>query len=347
LELREAGYGRKAMARSVLTPDLAAELAHVALGHVEREYPNKPDHVLAGSDDLRSPRALHPIFYGSYDWHSCVHSYWLLARLYRLSPGHATARDTYALFERALTPGKVEGEREYLARPEARGFERPYGWAWLLALQAELSLHASSEGEGWAMTLQPLARAFADRFRAWLPLADYPQRGGAHGNTAFALTLAADYAEAYRDLELHAALEAAALRWYGADRDCPAWEPSGDDFLSPTLVEAQCMRRLLDAEAFEAWLDGFLPRLGEAEPRALFRPAEVSDRSDGKIVHLDGLNLSRAWCFRSLARALPEPGRTVLEAAAARHLAAALPHIEGHYMGEHWLATFALLALTA
>jgi hypothetical protein len=324
-------------------------LARLALGHVEREYPNKPDHVLGGPDDLKSPRALHPVFYGSFDWHSCVHAHWLLARLYRLAPGHGGARQTYALFERSLTPDKIETERAYMARPESRGFERPYGWAWLLALQAELARHGSAEGQAWSEALGPLSRAVADRFKAWLPLADYPQRSGAHGNTAFALCMASDYAEAVRDIVLAEAVEAAALRWYGADRDCPAWEPSGDDFLSPALIEAECMRRVLDGQAFAAWLEAFLPELPLRRPATLFQPAAVSDRTDGKIAHLDGLNLSRAWCWRSLAQAMAadDPRRTVCEEAASRHLAAGLPHIAGDYVGEHWLASFALLALTA
>jgi hypothetical protein len=333
----------------MLTLGLASDLARLALGHVEREYPNKLDHVLEGPEDVRTPSGLHPLFFGSYDWHSCVHSYWLLARLLRVFPQHEAAEETRAVFRRRLTPQAVDVEREYMARPASRGFERPYGWAWLLALQAELDAHRSREGEGWALVLRPLARTVADRFKAWLPLGDYPVRSGAHGNTAFALRLAVDYAEAARDIELYSSVEAAALRWYGADRDCQAWEPSSDDFLSPALVEAECMRRVLDGEAFAAWLASFLPRLVEGEPEALFRPAAVSDRTDGKIAHLDGLNLSRAWCWRSLALSLnrDDPRRPLVEAAAERHLNAALPHLSDHYMGEHWLASFALLALSA
>ena len=329
-----------------LTPDGASALARIALGHVEREYPHKLDHVLDGPRDLRAPRALHPIFFGSFDWHSCVHGYWTLGRVLRLQPEVPEAADIRALFDRAFTTDKVQGERAYLDRPSARAFERPYGWAWLLKLQAELL----ALGEGpWADALRPLAEAFADRLLAHLPLADYPVRAGTHANTAFALRLAADYAIAAGDLELGGAIGGKAGAWYGSDRDAQAWEPSGEDFLSPILMEAACMARLSSGTAFLTWLDGFLPRLLQSEPAALFEPARVSDRTDGRIAHLDGLNLSRAWCWRELAGAMP-PGdaRALLALAAAdRHLAAGLPHLHGDYMGEHWLASFALLAMTA
>ena len=329
-----------------LTPDLAARFARIALRHVEREYPNKLDHVLEGPADALGPRALHPIFHGSFDWHSCVHGYWTLATVLRLEPGVEEARAIAGLFDRAFTPAKVEGELAYLRRAAARGFERPYGWAWLLKLQAELLTHADPR---WAERLRPLAGAFAERFRDWLPRADYPIRTGAHSSTAFALALGADYAVAAGDKALWELFADKARTWYGEDRDAQAWEPSGDDFLSPTLMEAECLGRFLPKDEYRAWLRGFLPRLAAGEPRALLRPAIVSDRTDGKIAHLDGLNLSRAWCWRGLTAALPpsDPARNVAERAAGDHLAAALPHLDAHYMGEHWLASFALLALTA
>lgn len=337
------------MSRSALPPDLAARFAAIALGHVTREYPNKLDHVMTGPEDVKGPRDLHPIFHGSFDWHSCVHGYWTLARLYRLSPSMPPAAAVRALFDAHFDEVKVAAEVAYLERPASRGFERPYGWAWLLMLAAELSLHETPEGKAWSAELRPLAQAFSDRFKAFLPIATYPVRAGAHTNTAFALALASAYAEALGDAELGALLGETARRWYGGDRDCQAWEPSGDDFLSPALVEAECMRRLLPAPELHAWLKGFLPRLAERSPKALFEPAIVSDRSDGKIAHLDGLNLSRAWCWRGIAAALPEadPARALAEEAADRHIEAGLPHVAGDYMGEHWLASFALLALTA
>jgi hypothetical protein len=329
-----------------LTPELASKFAKIALGHVTREYPNKLDHVLEGDADAQGPKALHPIFYGSFDWHSCVHGYWLLASLLRREPGIPEAGAIHALFDEMLTPQKVAGELHYLQRASSRGFERPYGWAWLLKLQAELLL---AEHHRWAAALRPLAEAFADRFRAFLPNAVYPIRTGVHSSTAFALALSHEYAVRAGDQALLRQFEARVRAWYLADRDAPAWEPSLDDFLSPTLMEAECLRRYLPAEEFAAWLDAFLPRAARGEPASLFSPATVTDRSDGKIAHLDGLNFSRAWCWREIAAALPagDPRRPQVEAAAARHLAASLPHVAGDYMGEHWLASFALLALTA
>ncbi len=329
-----------------LTRDIAEKFAALALAHVGREYPNKLDHVMGGADDAKTPSALHPIFFGSFDWHSCVHGYWLLARLLRRYRELSCAAAIAALFAERITCDNVAAECAYLERLQSRGFERPYGWGWLLALQSELDAHRHGACVDAAATLRPLAQAFALRFTAFLPLCDYPVRTGVHSSSAFAMRLAADYAEA-NDPDLFQLIRAKALAWYGADRDAQAWEPSQDDFLSPTLVQAECMRRLLAPEAFAAWFDTFLPRAGDGEPRALFAPARVSDRSDGKIAHLDGLNFSRAWCWRAIAAAMP--ARTLLAAkatgAAERHIEASLPHVVGDYMGEHWLATFALLAL--
>ena len=331
-----------------LTPQLASKFARLALAHVEREYPNKLDHVMRGPEDVLGPRALHPVFYGSFDWHSCVHGYWLLARLYRRFPTLPEAGAVRELFDRNVTPANVAAEVAYLAQPLRGTFERPYGWAWLLMLAAELARHETPEGRRWAATLEPLARAFAERFMAFLPKATYPIRVGTHFNTAFAVALALEYAEVAGDGALADALRERAVAWYGDDADCQAWEPGGDDFLSSALVEAECMRRVL-GPAFAPWLGRFLPRLAAGEPATLFRPATVSDRTDGKIAHLDGLNLSRAWCWRAVARVLPagDPARAAVFGAAERHLAASLPHVAGDYMGEHWLATFALLALDA
>ncbi|WP_395646485.1 DUF2891 domain-containing protein [Terricaulis sp.] len=327
-----------------LTKAIAEKFAALALAHVSREYPNIMQHALAGPEDIVGPRAAHPIFFGSYDWHSCVHGYWLLARLMRRYPDLAHTSAIKALFAEQITAANVAGEIAYLARPGARGFERPYGWGWLLALQAELDEHADKRA---AETLRPLADVFVARFKAFLPLADYPIRTGVHSSTAFALRLAADYAEP-ADGELFDLMRRKVIAWYSADADAQAWEPSQDDFLSPTLMEAECMRRYLAPDAFRSWCRRFLPDARKGEPATLFAPARVSDRSDGKIAHLDGLNLSRAWCWRSIARALGDtPAASVARDAAERHIAASLPHVAGDYMGEHWLATFALLALEA
>lgn len=328
-----------------LTPQIAALYARTALGHVTREYPNKLDHVMGGPGDVKGPRALHPIFFGSFDWHSCVHGWWTLFTVLRLYPDLPEAAEIRALADGLFTPETVSAEAAYLARPESRGFERPYGWAWLLMLAAELERH----DDGRAEKLRPLTLAFADRFKGFLPLADYPVRVGTHYNTAFALRLALDYAGVAGDDDLAALCRDRALRWHSADRDCQAWEPSQDEFLSPALMEAALMRRVLERDVFAGWFDAFLPRMDRREPAALFQPAAVSDRSDGKIAHLDGLNLSRAWCWREISTSLAEtdPRRPIALDAAQRHLDAALPHVTGDYMGEHWLASFALLALLA
>ena len=334
-------------AQRSLTPKLASTFARLALSHTTREYPNKLDHVLNGPGDLRGPRELHPIFFGSFDWHSGVHGYWLLATVLRLFPENAESGEIRELFDAQLTPPKVRAELEYLGQPLRNTFERPYGWAWLLMLAAELHRHGTDYGKRWSKTLTPLADAFARRFLAFLPKATYPTRVGTHFNSAFAITLALEYAEVASDGALRKMLVNKASDWYRNDVDCQAWEPGGDDFLSSALIEAECMRRVLSASEFQEWLDGFLPGLGGREPKTLFEPALVSDRSDGKIAHLDGLNLSRGWCWRSLASAWPgtDPRRAVALDAAEVHLAASLPHVAGDYMGEHWLATFALLAL--
>jgi hypothetical protein len=337
------------MPTQLLTPDVASRFARLALAHVEREYPNKLDHVMNGTDDVRSPHDLHPIFFGSFDWHSCVHGYWLLATVLRKHQEIPEASDIRALFDRKLTEANVAVEVAYLEQPNRAGFERPYGWAWLLMLSAELSRHSSPQGQRWAAVLQPLAKVFVTRFTAFLPKATYPTRVGTHFNSAFAIALALEYADAMKDKRFGRLLRGRAIAWFSPDADCRAWEPGGDDFLSSALIEAECMRRSLDADLFASWFDRFLPHLATRQPETLFSPATVSDRSDGKIAHLDGLNLSRAWCWRSLARTWSEtdPRCELVLDTATRHLDASLPHIAGDYMGEHWLASFALLALLA
>lgn len=328
-------------------PDVAARFARLALAHVSREYPHKLDHVLRDAGDVQGPRALHPVFFGSFDWHSCVHGYWLLATVLRHDPSLDEAAAIRSLFDERLTAANVAIEAAYLADPSRAGFERPYGWAWLLMLAAELHRHEGDDARRWGETLAPLAAAFVARFRAFLPRATYPIRAGTHYNTAFALRLAIEYADAAGDDALATLCRSTAVYWYAEDADCQAWEPSGDDFLSSALIEAECMRVALPAPLFARWLDRFLPRLADREPASLFTPALVSDRSDGKIAHLDGLNLSRAWCWRSVAASLaPDDQRfSVMQEAASIHLDVSLPHVAGDYAGEHWLATFALLAL--
>jgi hypothetical protein len=322
---------------------LAGRMSGIALGHVTREYPHALLHVMDGPADARTPRALHPVFFGSFDWHSCVHGWWLLLRLLRRFPGHEHAEAVMKLAAETFTPAKVAVETAYFERASARGFERPYGWAWLLALHLE-----AQQGANPAISdaLRPLAGVIAARFHAHLPVLTYPIRTGAHGNTAFAMVLAADWAME-NDAKLLDLLKVRAGDWYGADRAAQGFEPDGDAFLSPLLTEGSAMASLLPQADFRRWFAGFLPEAAARQPAMLFAPPFVSDRSDGKIAHLDGLSLSRAWCWNLIAdRLSPEdPVRPVARAAAAAHLAAGLPHISGDYAGEHWLASFALLAL--
>ena len=335
------------MSISSLTPEVASKFARLALSHVTREYPNKLDHVLNDEGDLLGPRELHPVFYGSFDWHSCVHGYWLLATLLRLFPESEEAAQTTELFDAQVTDTKVKAEVAYLAQPNRGTFERPYGWAWLLMLATELSRHRTAHGAKWYKALQPLTDAIVDRFEKFLPKATYPSRVGTHFNSAFAIALALQHAATSGNPAFAKLLKDKARAWFGADADCQAWEPGGDDFLSSALIEAECMRGALPAAEFQKWISRFLPRIAEREPQTLFTPATVSDRSDAKIAHLDGLNLTRAWCWRSLASTWADSDeRTQIAlAAASDHLRASLPHVAGDYMGEHWLATFALLAL--
>ena len=325
-----------------LTPAIASQFARTTLSHLGKRYPYKMDLVLNGPEDTQAPAVFHPIFHGSFDWHSCVHGWWQVMRLSRLYPNMTEVSEVYARADEMLVPDKVAIERAFLERPMSAGFERPYGWAWLLALHAELERHDGP----WASALEPLALDFAKRFHHFLPKLTYPLRVGTHFNISFALVLADEWADNH-DTALTALIAAKAKGWFSRDRDCQAWEPGGDEFLSSALTEALLMSSVLPKAEFTEWFDGFLPRSAIGSPASLFTPAVVSDRSDGKIAHLDGLNLSRAWCWRKIAAVLgPEHAVfSIAEQAYMRHLDASLPHVTGDYMGEHWLATFALLAL--
>ena len=313
----------------MLTEALASAFAGVALVNTEREFPRAVAHLMRTSQDELNPRKVHPAFFGSYDWHSAVHMHWLLVRVLRLYPMLPENGRIAALLDAHLTPAALEAELRYLKTNLL--FERPYGWAWLLELQAE-ALRMKAR---WSRPLKPLATHLAERLGDFLSQAPYPIRAGSHYNTAFASILALDYARASGDLPLEMAIRKAAKRWYGADRDAPlAYEPSLDDFLSPALVEAVLMRELLDPAEFARWLNGFLP----SGMGPLAEPPVVADRNDAKQSHLDGLCLSRAWCFSALG----------LQDLSEKHLAAGMPHVVGgEYVGEHWLASFAVLALTA
>jgi hypothetical protein len=333
-----------------LTHDQASGFARLALKGLGKEYPNKPEHVMAGPDDVKGPRALHPAFFGSYDWHSSVHGHWMLARLLRLFPDLPEAAEARAVLNGHLTAENLRAEADYFARKESKPFERPYGWAWLLKLAEELRGWDDPDARRWSEALRPLADVVVARYLEFFPKQTYPIRTGVHPNTAFGLAFAHDYARAVRDERLRALVEERARAYFADDSDAPAkWEPSGADFFSPSLVEADLLRRVLPPAEFRPWFTRFLPGAARGEPRSLFTPAIVTDRTDPQLVHLDGLNLSRAWCLRSLAAALPadDPARAALADAAARHAASALGHVaSGDYAGEHWLASFAVYLLT-
>ncbi len=336
-------------ARSLSIGD-ASRYARLALANIAREYPNKLDHVIADAASAMTPRALHPAFYGSFDWHSSVHAHWLLVRVLRLFPHIPEAGAIREALDSGLGSANIDGELAYLSRAESRAFERTYGWAWLLKLAEELAIWKDTDAHRWSRDLAPLAYAFVARYIEYLPDAIYPIRHGVHSNSAFALAYALDYAASCDAATLAELCEAKARLWYADDRDASgAWEPSGADFFSPALIEADLMRRVLGKADFARWLEGFLPGIATSEPAALFTPATVSNRCDPFIVHLDGLNLSRAWCWRAIANALPEddPRIAVARAAASAHLEAGLAGVAGgHYVGDHWLATFAVVALT-
>jgi hypothetical protein len=332
-----------------LTVELAAQLARIALNGIAREYPTYPGHVLLDAADLRRTRELHPAFYGCFDWHSAVHSHWLLARLLRLMPALPEAELIRSALNDHLTVANLRAEAAYFAQPGRRGFERPYGWAWLLKLAEELRDWNDVDARRWSTAIEPLERLIAELYLEYLPRLTYPIRSGTHSNTAFGLTFALDYAQASAHASLRDRIVARSLDYYAADRNGPAmWEPGGGDFLSPCLAEADLMRRVLPATDFASWLALFLPSLAEGGPTQLLSPAVVSDRSDGQIVHLDGLNLSRAWCIWGVAQALPlnDRRRSILIDAAERHARVGLTGIgSGEYMGEHWLGSFALYML--
>ena len=330
----------------VLDRATASRFAARALANIAREYPHKLDHTMAGDADAQTPRALHPSFHGSYDWHSCVHMHWTLARLLGRFPDLPERDAIGACFDRHFAPEAIAAEVAYLVRVDSATFERTYGWAWLLKLATELDALPVAR---WRHEIAPLAGAFAERFLDFLPRTHYPVRYGTHPNSAFALALAIEYARVANDAPLADACRAKAIAWFGNDRDAPArFEPSGTDFLSPSLVEAELMRRVLDPATFAEWLAAFLPGFVDGEPRSLFEPVQAGDRDDAQLVHLDGLNLSRAWCFRAIGAALPkgDPRSAMSAAAAARHVQAGWQGLASEaFVGAHWLATFAVLAL--
>lgn len=325
--------------------------ARLALECVHREYPNKIAHVLNGDGDARPPRELTPAFFGCFDWHSAVHGHWLLARLARLYPDAEFAAPARAALDRSLTVENIAAEVRYFQAPGRAGFERPYGSAWLLQLAAELREWDDPAARRWQTALAPLEFIASAQFQAWLPKLTHPIRVGEHSQTAFAFGLIHDWARRASDTGMLDLLDARIADYYLDDRSCPlGYEPSGHDFLSPCLAEADLMRRVLEPDRFPSWLDGFLPGIPTGgDPAGWLDPAVVTDAGDGKLVHLDGLNLSRAWMLEGIAAALPadDARRAALLAAAEHHRAAGLAAVTGdHYEGGHWLGTFAAYLVT-
>ena len=329
---------------------LATHFARLALDCVHREYPNKIAHVLNGDADARPPRELTPAFYGCYDWHSSVHGHWLLARLARLYPDAETAAASRAALARSLTAANLQREAEYMQAPGRDSFERPYGLAWLLQLGAELREWNAPDARGWQQALAPVETLAAEQIRDWLPKLTHPIRSGEHSQTAFAFGLILDWARSAGDHGMVELIEKRVADYYAADYDCPLrYEPSGQDFLSPCLAEADLLRRVTAPAAFAVWLAGFLPGIPDGGRADWLAPAVVTDPTDGKLVHLDGLNLSRAWMLEGIAAGLPaaDRRRSALLAAAAAHSTSGLASVTGAtYEGGHWLGTFATYLIT-
>lgn len=321
-----------------LSEQEARRYAQIALGHVAREYPHKLDHVMGAGDDVKTPSELHPAFFGSFDWHSCVHSWWMLLTLRRLYPDMPEADEIARLADETYTAEKLAAELAYFQRPDAHGFERPYGWAWLFALHLEAARHRDRP---WGSKFAPLTELLSDRLANYLNKMIYPIYVGTHYNTAFALVLALDWAHSFDD-DLFKLIHAYADQAYGKKGNYSGWEPGGDEFLSPVLSAALLVSRTMPRDQFIEWFDQLVLANGWIEHNC--HPVTVSDRSDGKIAHLDGLNLSRAWCLWGIAEAIGPDAPELLDARAQAHFDAAIPHLAGDYMGEHWLASFALLA---
>jgi hypothetical protein len=329
----------------------AERFARLALACVDKEYPNKISHVLNSEADVAPPHKLTPAFFGCYDWHSSVHGHWLLVRLAKQFPEAPFAKPAREAVRKSLTPEKLKQEAAYLSEKGRANFERPYGLAWLLQLIAELREWDDPVAKEMLANLRPLEEAALDRLKTWLPKLSHPVRVGEHAQTAFALGLMLDHARSAGNESFAALLNGQARKFYLADKNCPmAYEPSGEDFLSPCLAEADLMRRVLPAAEFAPWLKEFIPHIPTAAKAAAWLPVAVSpDPSDPKLAHLDGLNLSRAWMLEGIISALParDPRRPALAAAAEAHRQAGLAAVTGaHYEGGHWLGSFAVYLVT-
>ncbi len=328
----------------------ADKFARLALAGIDREYPNKPSETLTGPQDLVPPRTVHPAFFGCFDWHSAVHGHWMLVRLLREHPDLASAAEIRARLAAHLTATNLAIEAAYYTPKDNLNYERMYGWAWALRLAAELHAWKDPDAQQWSANFAPLEQKLVALTENYLPRLTYPIRTGVHPDTAFALAQILDYARTVHNAPLEQLVVDRAKKYFLHDQAYPAnYEPSGEDFLSPGLDVADLMRRVLPPAEFSVWLDAYLPGLRAGHLGAWATAAEVSDLSDGRLIHLVGLNLSRAWTLHGVASALPtaDPRRAVLAAAEKTHAAAGLKYVfSGHYEGEHWLATFAVYYLS-
>ncbi len=333
-----------------LSDEQVVALARLALVGIDKEYPNKPSNVITGSEGVLSPRQLHPAFYGCFDWHSSVHGHWMLVRLLRLYPEMSIAAEVRSELDKHLTVELIRKEADYFLLDENRSFERMYGWAWALRLAAELEQSQDSQAQKWRAAIRPLEETLVKRIDDYLPKLQFPIRTGVHPDTAFALAQILDYAWVVNDTTLAELVKQRSRDYFLADRNYPfEYEPSGEDFLSSGLNEADLMRRVLPRDEFRQWLGGFMPNLQADSWSGGVKPVDVSDVTDPKIVHLAGLNLSRSWCLDGVAAALgaDDPRHDRLRSSALEHSMAGYRYIfSGHYEGEHWLATFAIYSLT-
>jgi len=337
-------------ARSIIEDSQAAALAKLAIDGLHREYPNKPSNVLVDPSDVLSPKQLHPAFYGCFDWHSSVHGHWMLVRLLKTNPNHPLAQSSRERLALSLTQQNIDTETDYFRIKENRSFERMYGWAWLLRLVAELHTWEDPQAKHWLEALRPLETEIVSLTLGYLPRLSTPIRTGVHPDTAFALGQILDYARTVSNQELAQAIEKRSREYYLNDRNYASeYEPSGEDFFSPCLNEADFVRRILTGDEFANWLDHFLVPTQASSHAKLLTPVVVSDVTDGKLVHLAGLNLSRAWTLDAIAGALPDKAawKERFAQSALAHREAGLAYVfSGHYEGEHWLGTFAVYAIT-
>ena len=333
-----------------LTDKQVENFAQLTIANIHKQYPNKTGDVLAGPEAVKSPKELHPAFYGCFDWHSSVHGHWMLVRLLKEYPDHPIADEIRRNVAMNLTKENLAAELDYFSADEHKQFERTYGWAWYLKLVAELEQWDDEQGRQWREHLRPLEELLVQRTIDYLPVLSWPIRTGVHADTGFGLAWILDYARVMNNGELEKAIVARARDFYSADTDYPTrYEPSGQDFFSSCLNEADLMRRVLNKDEFKKWFDAYLPTLKEGDGGNLLTPVTVSDVTDGYIVHLAGLNLSRAWCLEGIAASLPSGDRRValLRESAQHHADEGFVYIfSGSYAGEHWLATFAVYLLS-